>query len=189
MRYTGINIKFAALLILLLASLFMLNAVDRESMEEYKAKSIFLYRLCKFTRWPVPLDVSRPFIISVIGKLPPGTNINIPSMTIGKQKVVVRTIKRLDEIDNSNLLFVASSESQRIGVIMDYVRDKPILTVGDTKGYVQQGVMLNFYINKKGRLDFQINDDSIKNAKFEVPGPLYMAGDVFQGGKFTSKKK
>lgn len=166
----------------------MLNAQDRVSLEEYKAKSVFLYKLCKFTRWPVPLDSSKPFVISILGKLPPGTSITIPSLTIGNQKVLVKTIRRLDEIDGSNVLYITSSEAHRIGVIMDYVAGKTILTVGDIKDFVEQGVMLNIFINNQGSLAFAINDDSIKKAKFEVPGQLYIAGHVFRNGKYESKK-
>jgi hypothetical protein len=167
-----------------------ISARKLTALQEYSAKSIFIYKICKFTSWPEPAKPSQPFIISVIGKLPPGTGLEIPAgkKKIGKRRIVIQTIKRLEEIENSNVLFIASSEANRIGTILDYVSAKAILTVGDTKGFDRQGVIINFFI-KKGNMGFTINAEAVKKANLVLHSQLYTVGDVILTDGLTGNNK
>lgn len=184
----GYNLKFVLLLVILfpLIHLFFIQEaksqpkVSMNQMEEYKAKSIFIFSVCKFTTWPEDSnrEASDPFIISVLGKLPHGSQIFIPKgKTIANRTIVLKSIKKLEQINGSNVLFITSSENHRIQTILDYVGNKSILTVGDTEGYAQKGVIINFFIDNK-QLRFEINPDSIKKAKLAIHSQLYTMGKV-----------
>nr|NIM14080.1 DUF4154 domain-containing protein [Candidatus Aminicenantes bacterium]NIM80821.1 DUF4154 domain-containing protein [Candidatus Aminicenantes bacterium]NIN20205.1 DUF4154 domain-containing protein [Candidatus Aminicenantes bacterium]NIN43984.1 DUF4154 domain-containing protein [Candidatus Aminicenantes bacterium]NIN86793.1 DUF4154 domain-containing protein [Candidatus Aminicenantes bacterium] len=107
---------------------------DQPEYPEYQVKSTFIYKICKFTQWPERQDANNPFIISVLGKLPSGEKIQfLPDLTIHKRKIIIRRIRRLSEVKDSAVLFIASSEAYRVDTILNTVGSKPILTVGDTK--------------------------------------------------------
>lgn len=145
---------------------------------EYQVKSTFIYKICKFTQWPKPQDANSPFIISVLGKLPSGEKIKLlPDITIHKRTVIIRKIRRLSEVKDSAVLFIASSEAHRIDTILDTVGTKPILTVGDTKGFGQKGVIINLYIEKNS-VGFEINHEASKKASLQMHSQLFTIGKV-----------
>ena len=151
---------------------------DQPEYPEYQVKSTFIYKICKFTQWPEPQDANNPFIISVLGKLPSGEKIQLlPDITIHKRTVVIRRIRRLSEVKDSAVLFIASSEAHRIDTILDTVGSKPILTVGDTKGFGQKGVIINLYIEKNA-VRFEINHEASKKASLQMHSQLFTIGKV-----------
>jgi len=153
-------------------------AVYGQTMAEYELKSGFLYRICKYTQWPTPPGPDKPFIISILGKIPGGQEIHIPpANTIAGRKIVTRKIEQPAGIDGSDVLFIASSEANRLEAILDYTAGKPILTVGDTRGFAQRGVMVNYYI-QNDRVRFEINYEACKNASLQMHSQLFAIGRV-----------
>jgi hypothetical protein len=170
--------------VVLISSILM----GEETFEDYQVKSSIIYKICMFTQWPQTPDPDKPFIISVLGELPPGSAFTFPkNTTIQKRKIVIREIKTLEEIDNSDVLFIASTEEYRLGAILEYVEGKPILTVGDTRGFCQRGVIVNFTINyKKQRPLFEINPGAAKKASLQMNSQLFTIGRVI--GRVKSMK-
>ncbi len=153
---------------------------------DYQVKSTFIYRICKFTQWPNPSDPSKPFIISILGETLPGKEIVFPeTQCIQKRKVLIRKIRLLSEIEDSDALFITSSEESRLDLILEYIGDKPILTFGDTRGFAQRGVIINFFIKGK-RVSFEINHEASKKASLGLNSQLYAIGKVIKPGE---KKK
>ncbi|NIM14623.1 MAG: DUF4154 domain-containing protein, partial [Candidatus Aminicenantes bacterium] len=57
------------------------------------------------------------------------------------------------------------------------VGSKPILTVGDTKGFGQKGVIINLYIEKDA-VRFEINHEASKKASLQMHSQLFAIGKV-----------
>ena len=114
----------------------------------------------------------------MLGKLPSGEKIQLlPNITIHKRTVVIRRIRRLSEVKDSAVLFIASSEAHRIDTILNTVGSKPILTVGDTKGFGQKGVIINLYIENNA-VRFEINHEASKKASLQMHSQLFTIGKV-----------
>lgn len=131
-----------------------------------------------FTEWPDRAELDKPFVISVLGNLPKGVTVRIPKdLTIHNRRVILRRIKRLSEIKNSRVLFIAASEAHRADDIIDYVNGRPILTVGDTQGLGYKGVIINLFIKEK-RVKFEINHGASKRASLQMHSQLFAIGKV-----------
>jgi hypothetical protein len=159
---------------------FSANRVD---IEEYALKSTIIYKILKFTQWPQPANKNKPFTISILGKTTPGKEIKIPwDGTVDKRRIIVRKIRDLSEINDSEVLFITSSEAYRIDAILDYIGNKPILTVGDTHGFGQKGVIINLYVQKNS-VKFEINHEASKKASLQMHSQLYVIGRVVKTKK------
>lgn len=170
---------------LLLITIFIIYfgfSVNGLAIDEYAIKSTIIYKILKFTQWPQPSNKNKPFTISILGKTTPGKEIKIPWETIDKRRIVVQKIRNLSEIDSSEVLFITSAEADRIDAILDYVGNKPILTVGDTKGFAQKGVIINLYIHKNS-VKFEINHEAGKKASLQMHSQLYVIGRVVKTKK------
>ncbi len=147
-------------------------------IEEYAAKSIFLFNMCKYTQWPESSEMAanpyRPIVIAVLGKLPEGKAISIPgSKTIQKRSIQVISIITLEEVANCDVLYIAASEFYRIYDIMARVADKPILTVGDAAGFCKKGVILSLFV-KNNKINFEFNPGAARKAKIQMNSFFYV---------------
>lgn len=139
---------------------------------EYDLKAVYLERFTRFVEWPAESDITdstKPFTIGVIGKNPLGSIIEqiFASRKIRNKKIAVRYISKMHEIDKCHLLFISEDTRRKVSDIVAYTKDKPILTVSDTKGYAENGVLINFYI-EEGRLRFEINQSAVKQSRLKV---------------------
>ena len=176
----SIPLPLLAVIIFITFTAFSVNSL---AIDEYAIKSTIIYKILKFTQWPQPANENKPFTISILGKTEPGKDIKIPwDGTVDKRRIVVRKIRDLSEINDSEVLFITSSEAYRIDAILDYIGHKPILTVGDTTGFGQKGVIINLYIHKNS-VKFEINHEASKKASLQMHSQLYVIGRVVKTKK------
>ena len=148
------------------------------AQEEYAIKSANIHLICKFTEWPGMFDTDRPFVIAVIGEIDEGKEIVIPEdKLIGNRKIDIRKINSIDEIKDFEALFIYSSVSDSLELIIDYVKDMPILTFGDTKGFAERGVIFNFYI-EDDFVKFEINRKYAQQSLIKINSQLYALGRI-----------
>jgi hypothetical protein len=170
-----IPLPWRVITIFIILTAFSVNSL---AIDEYAIKSTILYRICKFTQWPQPTDKNKPFTISILGKTSRGEEIKMPQDgNIDKRRIVVRKIRHLSEIGSSEVLFITSDEADRIDTILDYIGDKPVLTVGDTRGFGQKGVIINLYIHQNS-VGFEINYEASKKASLQMHSQLFAIGRV-----------
>ncbi len=161
-----IPIKSKWLLSCVLLLLVTVAGISKEQEEEFFVKAIFIKKFTNFIQWPESSDIadtSKPFIIKVIGKNPFGNFLNIvySQQTIKNKKVHIEYITTIAEIPGCHILFISSSWANRLQLILAVTRNNPILTIGDTQGFANLGVMINFiYVDKK--LRFEINESAFK---------------------------
>jgi hypothetical protein len=132
---------------------------------EYAIKAEFLERFTRFIDWPDEAFAGpdAPFVLCVIGDNPFG---DFLERMARDRKIKDRTVRlvphaRLADVDTCQLLFIAASESARIAGILARTQGKPILTVGDTPGFAQMGVVINFFL-EQDVVHFEINLDEAR---------------------------
>lgn len=156
--------------VLMVLSLLLISPVySRSQPMEYLLKAGFLEKFARFTDWPEESGVAKddvPFVICVIGESPfKGTLEKLYNTEKIKQRPVrIRYISDPEEIDDSDLLFVAKSEKKKLDTILAATRSKPILVVGDTRKFGEKGCHINIYITAKGTLHFEINLKKVKES-------------------------
>lgn len=151
------------LMILLVGFLIPISAVAQQS--EYTIKAVFLEHFTRFIEWPKSSnieDTSSPFFIAIIGKNPFGSILEqiYAEQKIRNKEVEIQYILTPDGITDCHILFISSSNRDILPEILSRTRDKPILTVGDTEGFAEDGVLINFYL-AEDRIKFEINENAV----------------------------
>jgi hypothetical protein len=132
---------------------------------EYTIKAVFLEHFTRFIQWPESLEnagASNPFCLGIIGENPFGS---ILDQIYAEQKIKNRRVKisyfsTPDEITDCHILFISSSNKEILPEILSRTRDKPILTVSDTTGFAEIGVLINFYL-AGNKIKFEINEKAV----------------------------
>jgi hypothetical protein len=138
----------------------------------YRDKALRMESIVRFVTWPPGLrmeDTSTPFNVTVIGKNPFGNHMQdvYQGKRILNKQVNIRYISNVKQIGNTHLLFVSASMKNELDTVLDSVRDKPILTVGDTQGFARQGIHVNFFYEGV-KLRFEINESAARRAGLAI---------------------
>ena len=152
--------------ILCIGFLTPLFAITQQS--EYTIKAVFLEHFTRFIDWPESVDIadaSYPFCVAVIGENPFGSILDqiYSEQKIKKRRVEIRYFSTPDEIADCHILFISSSNKEILPEILSHTKNKPILTVSDTKGFAESGVLINFYL-AGSKIKFEINERAVNES-------------------------
>ena len=174
------SIGFLLLSILTLPAISLADNKD-VSLED-KTKAAFIYNFTKYIQWPD--DTLKTFSIDIIGD----SKILFPLREIEKKKKVDnRKIKighyhDISDLDTCHILFISKSEENKLPEILDSIGTRKILTIGDTEGFAEKGVAINFKI-VKGKIRFEINSDVLDDLKLQVSSQLLKLAIFVEGKK------
>lgn len=126
----------------------LLPAAVSAQPAEYDVKAAFLFNFVKFVEWPADAFAGEraPVTICVFGKDPFGRVLDnvVQGERLGERSLVVQRPDRLDGLDACHVLFVSPSEKDRMTEVLARVEGEPVLTVGDTDGFLRAGGVVNF---------------------------------------------
>jgi hypothetical protein len=148
---------------------------------EYQVKAAFLYNFAKFVEWPPSSfsDVSAPLQICVLGRDPFGEELHnlTAAKTVNGRKLEVDSVVDLQHARSCHILFIASSVKMSMQQIVEGLRGASVLTVGDSKGFTEQGGMINFVL-ENDRVQFEVNRKAADQAGLKISSKLLSVAKV-----------
>ena len=158
-----------------------------QNMDAYIVKAVFLEPFTRFVEWQPEAAINdklQPFIIAVIGKNPFGTKLDTIYSTrkIRDKKVKIIYISNVNEIKGCHLLFVSKSEKNELHKVISLTRDKPILTIGDAKGFAKNGGLMNFYTHDN-LVRFEVNEKAVRESGLSMSYLLLKAAKIVKPGE------
>lgn len=173
--YGALRAGGRAIVVVCVAAVIAGRIARAAEVSEYALKAEFIERFTHFISWPTSAfaGADAPFLICVLGESPFGGYLD--QMTAGRsireRKVRLHQPKEPAEARRCHVLFVARSEKAKLAAILGQTGDKPILTVGDTEGFAQRGVLINFYLDGD-KVRFEVNAEAIKKSGLSVSAQL-----------------
>ena len=160
----------------LTALLILPPAAWGQTAPEYSVKASYIARFADFIEWPEAAaeeETSQAFVVSVIGDAPFRDIFErtFAALKIKNRQVEIRHISSIEESEGSQILFVSHSERRKLDKIIAFTRDKPILTISDTDGFANRGVILNFYRERK-KILFEINPSASEETGLRISSLL-----------------
>ena len=142
---------------------------------EYRIKAAFLYNFATFVQWPAHAfkDARSPLTLCVLGDDPFGAAFDraIVGKTVAGRKMVVARFEDLQRLAACQILFISSSERNRLSKIFSTLKGSSVLTVGDTDGFAHQGGIINFTV-EENRIRFEINEHAAERAGLKISSKL-----------------
>lgn len=144
---------------------------------EYKLKAELVERFTRFIEWPAATDKtpakSQPFTICLFGASPFHSALEEMSANrkIKERPVVVTVLESPERVDRCQVLFVPNARKDDLEKILVHTVARPILTVGDTEGFAERGVLVNFYTFENA-VRFEINDSAARKSGLEISSRL-----------------
>jgi len=154
---------------------------------EYDIKAAFLYNFARYVEWPAGRlpPAGEAFVFTVLGEDPFGEALDamIRGRTIHDRPLTVRRVARIEDVGDSQILFISRSEVEDLPRILQRLEAAPILTVGETPQFAERGGMIRFRRDGE-RIAFDINVASAERAGLRVSSQLLkLARIVGAGGR------
>lgn len=170
----------------LLAVALVPTVVRAAAPREYQVKAVFLFNFAQFVEWPPDAfaEAKSPLCIGVIGEDPFGADLDevVQGETVNDRPLIVRRFHSPAEIGSCHVLFVASSEADRLAEILAAVQGRSVLTVGDFKDFASRGGMIHF-VTQRNKLRLQINMAAARTSGLTISSMLLRSATVVATGE------
>ena len=151
---------------------------------EYQIKAAFLYNFTKFIEWPPEAfpSPSAAIKLCVLGEDPFGDDLEqtIRGKLINGRTVVVQRFQGMQGLDGCHVLFVSTSEQRHLSQILESLKGRSVLTVGEGREFAKLGVMI-FFIEEGNKIRLGIDDDAAKRAGLGISPELLRVAEAFRG--------
>jgi hypothetical protein len=159
-------------------------AQDRvDKATERKVKVAYIYNFCRYIDWPDGAfnGAESPLVIGVLGNDPFGAAFDALAerKTVKGRQIAIARFDSPEDYRPVHVLFVTNATDERIhqGVIQE-ARGKPMLVIGESPGFGEQGAAVNFYHDTNGTIGFEINVDAAARQQLRVNAKLLKLATV-----------
>ena len=155
------------------------SSINAGQLSEYRLKVAFLYNFATYTEWPELPD--REITLCIYGDDPFGVLLeHIRQKKVSERELSIRHSKHMGDLPSCQIVFISRSAIENLGEILDLLSNRPVLTIADTPGSGQQGVMLTMAL-KDGKVTFEANLASVKRNGLRLSSQLLrFATEVYQ---------
>jgi hypothetical protein len=142
---------------------------------EYQIKAAFLYNFAKFVEWPPAAfaNATSPLVIGILGENPFHDDLAqmVRTKTVDNHPLLIQEYRSAKEATNCHILFISTSEKDRLSEILKHLKGASVLTVAEMDQFTEGGGMINFVL-KGNKIRFQINNDAAKSAGLKISSKL-----------------
>lgn len=158
----------------ILGGLLPLARCQEIQAPEHKVKAAFLYNFAKLVEWPTNVFASdtTPVLLGVLGKDPFDQALDeiVAGRTVQNRPVRVVRFTSVEQITNCQVLYISESERRKLDSIFDALRGRPILTVGDMKGFESRGMIT--LVKSNASINLRINLEATRQARLQLSSRL-----------------
>jgi hypothetical protein len=158
------SLRFLAVLLGMLLPAAVLAA------SEYDVKAAFIHNMAKFVEWPGASEGPQQLCILGEDALAEAARM-LQGQPIGRGTWDLPAVSARGNFQQCRVLFIGASEAPNLRRILDGVKGRPVLTVGDSEGFAAAGVMVNFYL-EQNKVRFEINPDAANRAGLKFGSQL-----------------
>jgi uncharacterized protein DUF4154 len=165
----------------MILGLLLATAAHGQRVEEYRVKAAFLLNFARFVEWPPQVFKSSadPISICVVGQNLFGNALDnaVIGKTVEGRTFLVRQLSGSQPLAGCQILFVSSSERNRLQSIFGEIKTGGVLTVGETDTFASEGGMINFKI-EGGRVRLQVNLEAAEEANLRISSTLLSLAQI-----------
>lgn len=127
---------------------------------EYQVKAAYLYNFGKFVNWPANFAPPNKdsFVICIVGQDPFGTALEstVTGEKVGGKPVEVHRLSKKQDAASCRVLFISSSERDRLDEVLTDFAPVNILTVSDMPNFTSRGGIIQFVVIDN-KIRFEVN--------------------------------
>ncbi len=182
--------QFGRWLTAILLMLFLLGVsgaqAKSQAFSEDQVKAVYLFNLTSFVSWPsIAFDApDTPLRSAVLGDGDAASFIEIFRKVIkgesfGRRAIVIDRLLSSADPSGYHILFIPTSQGPAESRLLNSIKGRSILTVGDSSGFCQRGGVVNL-LRRGNRINLEINIDAAKAANLKISSKLLRIATIVQ---------
>jgi hypothetical protein len=147
----------------------------QSAAEEYRVKAAFIFHFAQLVDWPPAkaTGTDNSLVLCTLGEDPfqgvlEGT---VAGKAIGNRIVRIRHLGEPQDMQACQIVFLGRAQSKRIPMLVANLHNAPVLTVGETAGFLDAGGMIDFLL-QDDKLRFEVNLDAAESADLKIGSRL-----------------
>jgi YfiR/HmsC-like len=152
--------------------------------EEYRVKAAFIFHFAQLIDWPedTQMDADHALLLCTLGADPfQGTlESTVAGKAIGNRVIRVRHLADTQAMQSCQILFLSKAQSKRVPMLVADLHNAPVLTVGESDGFLDAGGMIRFLL-QDNRVRFEINRNAAESARLKIGSRLLVLAERVVG--------
>jgi hypothetical protein len=152
--------------------------------EEYRVKAAFIFHFAQLVDWPpeTSTDAANSLFLCTIGQDPfqGALESTVAGKAVGERTLRIRHLKQDDDPQACQVLFLGKAQSKRIPMVLATLHNAPILTVGESPGFLGAGGMICFVL-EDNNVRFGVNLYAAASAKLKIGSRLLILAQTVVG--------
>jgi hypothetical protein len=99
--------------------------------------------------------------------------------TLMGKTIRVERVSGIESIEKCQMLFIGTPGKKTLSDILQAIGTKPILTIGDSKGFAENGGIINFILTD-GSVRFEINPQAGERAGLKISSKLLQLATIVE---------
>lgn len=160
----------------------VLGQAPQGSYSEDVVKAILLERIVTFLSWSQPASPETPVQLVVLGRGSLGGELErvYSRRKFAGRSIAVRYAERADAIGVAHIVIIGREHESDLADVLNACAHDGVLTVGDTPGFGERGVAINFY-RDGSRVRFEVAPRALKRARIQPSYKLLTLARVVGG--------
>jgi hypothetical protein len=143
--------------------------------DEYRVKAAFLFHFAQLVDWPADklTGADNSLYLCTFGEDPfhGVLESTVEGKVIANRVIRIRHLMRPEDMQGCRILFLGKAQSKSIPMLLADLRDAPVLTVGETPGFLAAGGMICFLL-QENKVRFDINLEAAQSAGLKIGSRL-----------------
>jgi hypothetical protein len=159
--------------------------------DEYRLKAAYLFHFVQFVDWPADTAWTGPGFLTLctVGEDPFHGDLEtaVAGKSIGIRSLRVLHLTQAQDVQGCQVLFVSIDQRPRVPLYLAKLKTTPVLTVGDTEEFVEQGGTVAFCLEGK-KLRFAVNLDAAQRSGLNISSNLLVLAKRVIGNRKPSHR-
>jgi hypothetical protein len=142
---------------------------------EYAVKAAFLFHFAQFVEWPAEAFASAqsPLTYCTVGEDPfrGALDQSVNGKSFGSRPLQVQHLKDWQPGAGCQVVFIGEAESKRHAAALASVNEYPVLTVGESEHFVQDGGVIGFCL-VENKVRFDVNLEAAGKVRLKISAKL-----------------
>jgi hypothetical protein len=155
-----------------------------QSTEEYRVKAAFIFHFAQLVDWPPEArpGAANSLFLCTLGEDPfqGALESTVEGKAVGDRILRIRHLKQADDVQACQVLFLGKAQAKRIPTLLASLHNAPILTVGESPGFLAAGGMICFVL-EDNNVRFGINLAAAVSAKLKIGSRLLILAQTVIG--------
>lgn len=158
---------------------------ESSETDPYRVEAAFLRNFAHYVTWPDQAfrDAQAPWGVCVLGQDPFGKVLDATLQGRREQGRAFRVYRavRLDDLPPCQIVYVTISDADRRQAVLRQLQDEPVLTVGETAGFLREGGIIR--LQRQQTVRMSVNLDRAEAVGLTIPTRmLEVAAEVVHNG-------